>query len=80
MNEYSQALIEKTKAYYRARCGEEISDAEATLRLRSLGKVFLTIAHIRESVPPSLSGGSERAKRAAPEPSDLSSFPEQIRT
>jgi hypothetical protein len=48
MDNFNQELIEKTKAYYLAKFHEEISDAEAVLRLKSVGRVFLTIARIRE--------------------------------
>lgn len=48
MDTYDQELTQKTKAYYLARFNEEISDAEAVIRLKSMGRVFLTFARIHE--------------------------------
>ena len=66
---FSHGLIVKTKAYFLAQLGQEISDAEAELYLASLSRVYLVISEIRfrrekeddGSVPPPLAADASSA-------------------
>jgi len=72
---YSEKLITDVIAYYKALDGGVLSPQEAEQYLDSLAELWnCLVASIHSGFPPSRSGGGERAKHAAPEPSALLSL------